>query len=79
VLILAGLLSRLGAMAPTLRGLGSAAVTVVGAACLAFVPPRLFLEPVPAAAVGIAVYCALLLAVRPAGLLGAWRYLRALA
>jgi hypothetical protein len=78
VLILAGLLSRLDAMAPTLRGLASAALTVVAGTCVAFVPPRLFLEPVVAAVVGTVLYGLLVALVRPPALRAAWRYLRVL-
>ena len=56
-----------------------AAVTVALLALVAFVPPSLVLAPAAAAAVGLALYVAVLGLVRPAPLRGAWLYLRALA
>ncbi len=77
--VLAALLARLGALRVTSRGLGIAALTVAAITVLAYVPPGLLLPSVIAAAAGLAVYGALLVVVRPAGLLAAWHYLRALA
>ncbi len=78
-LVLGGLLLGLRAAGPTARGLGAAAITVVVFALVAFAPLRLALGPVGAAGAGLALYGLLLAAVRPPGLLAAWRYLRALA
>jgi hypothetical protein len=78
LLILAGLLSLLDALVPTLRGLATAAATVVAGACVAFVPPRLVLEPVLAAVVGTVIYGLLVALARPPALRAAWRYLRVL-
>jgi hypothetical protein len=77
-LMLAGLLTGLRAVAPTVRGLGLAALTVAVLALVAFVPPWLLLGPIAAAAAGVAAYALLLAALRPPGLLASWRYLRAL-
>ena len=77
-LTLAALLARLDAVAPTLRGLATAAGTVLVGACVAFVPPGLILGPVAAAVVGTVLYGLLVAVVRPPALLAAWRYLRVL-
>ncbi len=79
LVILAGLLRELGALAETARELGRAALVVGGLTVAAFVPPALVLGPVASAVVGAVVYGALLAALRPRGLLAGWRYLRALA
>lgn len=76
--VLAALLSGLGSLAPTVRGLALATLTVGVGALLAFMPPALLLPAAAAAAVGVVLYVALLALARPAGLLTAWRYLRAL-
>jgi hypothetical protein len=76
--VLAALLTGLGAFGPTARGLGLAALIVAGATALAYAPTALLLPAVAAAAFGLVVYAALFAAVRPAGFLSAWRYLRAL-
>jgi hypothetical protein len=75
---LALMLRRLHAVGPTLVALGLAAATVAVVACVAFLVPAIVVRPGLAAAVGLAVYAAALLAIRPAGLVGSWRYLRAL-
>jgi hypothetical protein len=74
-IMLVGMLVGLHAVRPTARGLGVAALTVAVLAAAAFVPPRLLLGSVAAAALGLALYAALLGLVRPRGLLAAWRYL----
>jgi hypothetical protein len=71
------MLVRLGALAATARGLGVAAAVVGVLVVAAFAPPGLVLGPLAAAA-GLALYAGLLAAFRPAGLVSAWRYLRAL-
>lgn len=76
--VLAALLAGLGALGPTARGLGAAALTVAAGAVVAYVPPALVLPAVAAAASGLVVYGALVIVVRPAGFLDAWRYLRAM-
>ena len=73
---LALMLHRLHAVGPTLVALGLAAATVAAVACVAFLVPALLVRPGLAAAVGLALYAAALLAIRPAGLVGSWRYLR---
>jgi hypothetical protein len=76
-LLLGAMLVRLEALAATARGLGVAAAVVGVLVVAAFAPPGLLLGPLAAAA-GLALYAALLAAFRPAGLVSAWRYLRAL-
>jgi hypothetical protein len=49
-----------------------------GLAVAAFVALGLAFPPVPAAALGLVAYAALLALVRPSGLLRAWSYVRAL-
>jgi hypothetical protein len=77
-LVLAVLLARLGALARVAQGLGVAAVVCGGLAALAFGLPRLVTGPLPAAAVGLVAYCAVLAVWRPAGLRHAWTYVRTL-
>ena len=76
--VLGALLSGLGAVGPTARGLLTASVTVGACAVLAYGPASLLLAPIGAAAVGFLLYVALMAIVRPPGLRAAWRYLRAL-
>jgi hypothetical protein len=76
--VLAGLLRALGVLRPVLRGLTVAAGGVGAIALLAYLPPSFFLDPVAAAALGLALYAVLVAVVRPPGLTAAWRYLRAL-
>jgi hypothetical protein len=59
-------------------GLGRLAVGVGAAAAASFGVLSLFLGDVPAAAAGLALYAAVLAAVRPRGLREAWSYVRAL-
>jgi peptidoglycan biosynthesis protein MviN/MurJ (putative lipid II flippase) len=77
-LVLLALLAELRAVASTARELVAAALLVAGLAVAAFLVPSLLLGSVAAAVVGLAVYVALLAAVRPRGLRTSWRYLRAL-
>jgi hypothetical protein len=69
----------LDAVALTIRALAVATSVIAAVAAVSFVPTRLFLEPVPAAAAGLGLYVAILLVARPAGLRSAWQYFRALA
>jgi hypothetical protein len=75
---LVGLLTFLGALRPTARALGIAAVVVAAVVLVAFVPPGLLLAPAPAAACGLVLYALTLLVTRPHGLREGWHYLRAL-
>jgi peptidoglycan biosynthesis protein MviN/MurJ (putative lipid II flippase) len=59
-------------------GLGRLAVVETALAAAAFGALSLVLDGVPAAATGLVLYAALLLAVRPRGLREAWHYVRAL-
>lgn len=77
--VLGALLSGLAALGPTARGLATASVTVAAFTLLAYGLPSLLLAPIAAAALGLALYFALVAIVRPRGLVAAWRYLRALA
>ena len=77
-LVLVTILLWLGALAVTLRGLVLAAATCGVVALVAFGLPRLVLHSVPAAAVGLVLYAAVLLVWRPPGLRAAWSYVRAL-
>jgi hypothetical protein len=76
-------LGLMAALAPrmlrlTLAGLGRLALVVAAATALAFGGASLVLGAVPAAATGLVLYGALLLAVRELGLADAWHYVRAL-
>lgn len=44
----------------------------------AFLPPAVVLGSIPSAGVGLVLYVALFMLVRPRGLATGWRYLRAL-
>jgi hypothetical protein len=77
-LVLAVLLARLGALARVAQGLGVAVLVCGGLAALAFGLPRLVAGPIPAAAVGLVAYCAVLAVWRPVGLRHAWTYVRTL-
>jgi hypothetical protein len=59
-------------------GLGRLALAVGASAAVAFGGMSLLLEPVPAALVGVAVYAALMYALRSLGLSDAWTYVRGL-
>jgi O-antigen/teichoic acid export membrane protein len=73
------MLHRLHAAVPTLSALARAAAGVGVLASVAFVPAALLFGPALSATVGLALYAASIALVRPAGLLGSWRYLRSLA
>jgi O-antigen/teichoic acid export membrane protein len=77
--VVALMLMELRALRPTTRGLAVTTGTIGVIAIVAFVPARFFLGPMPAAAVGFALYVGMLIAVRPRGLIEAWSYLRQLA
>ncbi len=77
-LVLATILVWLGALAVTLRGLAVAAAACGVVALLGFGLPRTVLHSVPAAAAGLVLYTAVMLAWRPPGLRAAWSYVRAL-
>lgn len=78
--VLAALLAVLSShtLRATAEGLARAVVVIGAIALPAFVLPSLALGPVAAAAVGLAIYAALLLGIRPRPLRDAWAYLRAL-
>ena len=76
--ILAVLLVALGALRPTLRGLGAASAACGLPALILFGGPRLIVSAVPAAAVGLLLYAGALALWRPPGLVAAWAYLRRL-
>lgn len=77
-LVLAALLRELDALEAGARGVTVAAVVVGGVTLAAFVPPALFLGPVAAGLVGLGIYAALVVVVRPRALGSSWAYLRAL-
>jgi hypothetical protein len=78
--LLAGALALLGATSVAARGLLVAALVVAAFAVAAFAGPAVALgTTVAAAAIGAALYAVLLGALRPAPLVAAWHYLRALA
>jgi hypothetical protein len=78
LVVLAGLLYELGAPADAARGLARAAAAVTAITIAAFLLPALVLGSVAASLVGLALYCALVGALRPRGLRASWSYLRAL-
>lgn len=78
LIVLAALLTQLGAAARGLRGIALAAAVVAAFTAAAFVPPRLFAGGTTSALVGLGLYVVLVLAVRPRGLRESWAYLRAL-
>jgi hypothetical protein len=77
-LVLAVLLVALGALGDAVAGLLAAALTCSALAAVAFGAPRALAGPIAAAAVGIVVYTAALVAWRPRPLRSAWAYLRTL-
>jgi hypothetical protein len=77
-LVLALLLGRLGALEPAARGIAGAALAVSALTAAAFLPSGLILSGVASALVGLALYVALVLVLRPRGLRESWAYLRAL-
>jgi hypothetical protein len=77
--VLVSALALLGALSVATRGLLVAALVVAAFAAGAFAAPALALgSTVAAAAIGAALYAGLLGAMRPAPLVAAWHYLRAL-
>jgi peptidoglycan biosynthesis protein MviN/MurJ (putative lipid II flippase) len=78
LLVLGALLVALRVLVAVLYGFLAAAVVVLLLSVAAFVPPALVLGSLASAAVGLVVYGALVLVVRPQGLLASWRYLRLL-
>jgi hypothetical protein len=78
VVVLVGLLHELGAPADAARGLARASAAVTAITIAAFLSPALVLDSWAAAAVGLALYGALVGALRPRGLRTSWSYLRAL-
>jgi len=77
-LVLVVLLSALGALVPTLRGIAVAALTCGALAAVAFGVPGALFGGVAAALVGLVLYAGILLAWKPAGLRTAWTYMRGL-
>jgi hypothetical protein len=77
-LTLAALLWSLGSLVQALRGLLVAAAVCGGLAAAAFGVPRAVLDAVPAAAIGLVAYAAVLVCWRPLGLRTAWTYARTL-
>jgi hypothetical protein len=76
VVLLASVSGRMLQLA--VLGLGRMAVMQAGLAAIAFGALSLVLGGVPAALAGLALYAALLAALRPRGLRDAWHYVRAL-
>jgi len=76
--VLTVLLWALGALPATLRGLLTAAALCGIPAAVCFGAPRALIGPLPAAALGLALYTAVLAVWRPAGLRAAWSYARGL-
>ena len=77
-LVFMALLRELGALRGGLRGVLAAALVMGGLALVAFVPPALVLSATRAAAIGLVLYAALAVGVRPRPLRSSWGYLRAL-
>jgi hypothetical protein len=80
VLVFAALLAVLSArtLARVAEGLVVPVVAIGALGALAFGVAAHLLEPIPAAALGLALYAGLLAAMRPRGLRAAWGYVRAL-
>jgi O-antigen/teichoic acid export membrane protein len=80
LLLVLGLMAALSPrmLALTAVGLGRLSLLVAAATALAFGGASLVLSAVPAAAAGLALYAALLVAMRELGLSQAWHYVRAL-
>jgi len=78
LLVLIALLVELDVLASAARPLGTAALVVGGLTVAAFLPPAVVLGSIPSAGVGLVLYVALFMLVRPRGLATGWRYLRAL-
>lgn len=77
-LVLVLLLLQLDGLAPTVRRVALAALTIAALTAAAFVPPGLVLGGTASAVAGLALYAALVALVRPRGLRESWSYLRAL-
>jgi len=77
-LVLIVLLTAFGVVRQTLVGVAVAACACGGVAAAAFGLPRLVVGPLPAAAVGLVLYMAVVALWRPVGLRRAWAYVRAL-
>ena len=78
LLVLSALLRELDALSAGARGIAVATATIAMLAGVAFVPTGLVLGPLVATIVGVGVYAALVVLVRPRGLTTSWSYLRAL-
>jgi hypothetical protein len=72
------MLNLVGATQLTLRGLLPVLGVVGAITAVAFAPVGLLLPGVAAGLLGVAIYVALFLVIRPRGLAGAWRYLHRL-
>jgi O-antigen/teichoic acid export membrane protein len=77
-LVLVAILHALRAVRRTAHGVALAAVVCGGLATAVYGLPRLVLDPLPAAVLGIVAYVAVLGVWRPRGLRDAWAYVRAL-
>jgi O-antigen/teichoic acid export membrane protein len=80
LLLVLGLMAALGweMLRQSVFGLARVSLVVVAAAALAFGGASLLLAAIPAAALGLVVYAAILVAMRELGLADAWHYVRAL-
>ena len=78
LLVLAGLLPELHALASGLRGSARAALAVTAVAAVAYLPLGLALGSIAATLAGLVVYGVVLALWRPTGLTGSWGYLRTL-
>jgi hypothetical protein len=80
LLLVFGLMAALGSrvLLASVAGVARLSLAVVAAAALAFGGASLLLEAIPAAALGLVVYAAILVAIRELGLSDAWHYVRAL-
>jgi peptidoglycan biosynthesis protein MviN/MurJ (putative lipid II flippase) len=76
--VLAALLHQLGAAGQALRGVALAAGVIAALTCSAFIPPGLVTRGAVGAIVGLVLYAALVLLLKPKGLTASWSYLRAL-
>jgi hypothetical protein len=76
--MLAVLLAELRALEAASRGLFAAVALVGGLAAVAFVLPGLVFASYTSAALGLVIYAAVLVVLRPRGLRASWQYLRTL-
>ena len=76
--VLAGLLVALGSLVSVARGLASAAAVSCVIAVVAFGLPRLLVGSLASGVIGVGLYVAAIVALRPAGLRRAWSYVHAL-